>query len=132
MRCADVLLGCTCCAICVCCYAVQENHHCALTFQLLRTSGNLLARFAERAEWQAARRLLVEAILSTDMHGHFTLTQELQKHGPAFAPELEADRTLLVSLGVDAGMQAWHRLALAVLMMQDVLFFCWSCSRVES
>ncbi|WIA12087.1 hypothetical protein OEZ85_012163 [Tetradesmus obliquus] len=76
--------------------SVQENHHCALTFQLLRTSGNLLARFAERAEWEAARRLLVEAILSTDMHGHFTLTQELQKHGPAFAPELEADRTLLV------------------------------------
>jgi hypothetical protein len=77
---------------------VQENHHCALTFQLLRTSGNLLGRFSERAEWQAARRLLVDAILSTDMHGHFALTQELQKHGPVFSPDVEADRALLVGL----------------------------------
>jgi hypothetical protein len=81
----------------LCCAAVQENHHCALTFQLLRTSGNLLARFSERAEWQAARRLLVDTILSTDMHGHFALTQDLQKHGPVFSPDVDTDRALLVS-----------------------------------
>eukprot|EP00882_Tetradesmus_deserticola_P017298 GHRQ01018529.1.p1 GENE.GHRQ01018529.1~~GHRQ01018529.1.p1 ORF type:complete len:233 (+),score=107.03 GHRQ01018529.1:864-1562(+) len=30
------------------------------------------------------------------MHGHFALTQELQKHGPVFSPDIEADRALLV------------------------------------
>ncbi|KAF6255058.1 hypothetical protein COO60DRAFT_253735 [Scenedesmus sp. NREL 46B-D3] len=80
----------------LCCAAVQEHHHCALTFQLLRTNGNLLGRFSERAEWQAARRLLVDAILSTDMHGHFALTQELQKHGPVFSPDVDSDRALLI------------------------------------
>lgn len=82
---------------CPCAAAVQENHHCALTFQLLRTSGNLLSSFTERSEWQAARRLLVESILSTDMHSHFALTQELQKHSLIFRPDVEEDRVLLVS-----------------------------------
>jgi hypothetical protein len=54
---------------------VQENHHCALTFAVLRSrSANLLDGLPPE-EWRLARRLLVDAILATDMSQHFGLTQ---------------------------------------------------------
>lgn len=77
--------------------AVQENHHCALTFAVLSKRGsNLLCRFAAREEFFAARKLLIDAILATDMHHHFALTQELISHSPVFQAEEDADRALLV------------------------------------
>ncbi|GBG00359.1 cAMP phosphodiesterase [Raphidocelis subcapitata] len=75
--------------------SVQENHHCALTFAVLRSRGANLLEGLPQEDWRAARRLLVDAILATDMSHHFGLTQELQKHPPAFAADNEADRALL-------------------------------------
>lgn len=77
---------------------MQENHHCALTFAVLRKPGsNLLCCFSDnREEFFAARKLLVDAILGTDMHHHFALTQELMSHGLTFQAEDDADRSLLV------------------------------------
>lgn len=84
-------------------FAVQENHHCALTSHILRQQGsNLLQRFTG-ADWWQARRLLIDAILCTDMHHHFALTQELQKHSLLYLSEDEGDRTLLVSTCKSAG-----------------------------
>jgi hypothetical protein len=40
------------------------------------------------------------------MHGHFALTQELQKHGPVFSPDVDTDRTLLVGLVGDMQVTA--------------------------
>lgn len=75
---------------------VQENHHCALTFAVLSQRGaNLFCRFT-REEFFAARKLLIDAILGTDMHHHFALTQELLSHTTVFQAEEDADRTLLV------------------------------------
>lgn len=77
--------------------AVQENHHCALTFAVLSKRGsNLFCRFTSQAEFFAARKLLIDAILGTDMHHHFALTQELLSHNTVFQAEEDADRTLLV------------------------------------
>lgn len=81
--------------------AVQENHHCALTFAVLSKRGsNLFCRFTSQDEFFAARKLLIDAILGTDMHHHFTLTQELLSHNTVFQAEEDADRTLLVRVHV--------------------------------
>lgn len=78
------------------CPTVQENHHCALTFAVLSKRGsNLFCRFT-REEFFAARKLLIDAILGTDMHHHFALTQELLSHSTVFQAEDDADRALLV------------------------------------
>lgn len=79
------------------CPAVQENHHCALTSLILRQRGSNLLQCFTGEEWQKARRLLIDVILATDMHHHFTLTQELQKHSIIFATDDDADKVLLVS-----------------------------------
>lgn len=80
---------------------MQENHHCALTFAVLSKRGsNLFCRFTSRDEFFAARKLLIDAILGTDMHHHFTLTQELLSHNTVFQAEEDADRTLLVRVHV--------------------------------
>jgi hypothetical protein len=90
---------------------VQENHHCALTFAVLSKRGaNLFCRFT-REEFFAARKLLIDAILGTDMHHHFALTQELLSHNTVFQAEEDADRTLLVSAdcghGVSGDSSKW-------------------------
>jgi hypothetical protein len=54
---------------------VQENHHCALTFAVLRSRSANLLEGLPPDDWRAARRLLVDAILATDMSQHFGLTQ---------------------------------------------------------
>lgn len=77
---------------------VQENHHCALTFAVLSKRGsNMFCCFSARDEFFAARKLLIDAILGTDMHHHFALTQELVSHSTMFQVEEDADRALLVS-----------------------------------
>lgn len=91
-----------CVALLVCAPAVQENHHCALTFAILSKRGsNLFCRFT-REEFFAARKLLIDSILGTDMHHHFSLTQELLSHSSAFTPESDGDRALLVGRAVSA------------------------------
>eukprot|EP00878_Enallax_costatus_P011773 GHUV01012289.1.p1 GENE.GHUV01012289.1~~GHUV01012289.1.p1 ORF type:complete len:856 (+),score=231.71 GHUV01012289.1:611-3178(+) len=76
--------------------SVQENHHCALTSQLLRQRGSNLLQCFTGPDWHQARRLLIDAILATDMHHHFALTQELQKHGLVYSTEDDAGRALLM------------------------------------
>ena len=63
---------------------------------LSKRGSNLLCRFTARDEFFAARKLLIDAILATDMHHHFELTQELISHSTAFQPEEDGDRELLV------------------------------------
>lgn len=79
-------------------FAVQENHHCALTSHLMRQRGSNLLQCFKGPDWHQARRLLIDAVLATDMQHHFALTQELQKHGLMYSAEEEADKALLVSL----------------------------------
>ncbi|KIY92160.1 high affinity cGMP-specific 3',5'-cyclicphosphodiesterase 9 [Monoraphidium neglectum] len=76
--------------------SVQENHHCALTFAVLRSRGADLLAGLPREDWRVARRLLVDTILATDMSHHFSLTQDLQQHPPVFSADSEADRALLM------------------------------------
>lgn len=74
----------------------MENHHAALAFAVLRRRGaNVFEKFS-REEFAAARSLMVDAILCTDMTHHFALTQELQKHSLEFSAQEEGDRALLV------------------------------------
>ena len=67
-------------------------------FAVLRARGaNVLASLAPD-EWRAARRLLIDAVLATDMAGHCALARELQARAspPRFDAASEADRALLV------------------------------------
>eukprot|EP00877_Chromochloris_zofingiensis_P010856 jgi/Chrzof1/6023/Cz17g02070.t1 len=76
----------------------MENHHAALAFAVLRRRGaNVFEKFS-REEFAAARSLMVDAILCTDMTHHFALTQELQKHSLEFSAQEEGDRALLVKV----------------------------------
>jgi GAF domain-containing protein len=93
--------------------SVMENHHCALTFAILRSRAGqgVFAGFGgggggggggsgvggnNSEDLRFARRAICEAILSTDMVGHFALTRELQDHGPNFSAGTDADRLLLI------------------------------------
>jgi hypothetical protein len=68
---------------------------------LAKKGSNLFCRFTSRNEFFAARKLLIDAILGTDMHHHFALTQELLSHNTVFQAEEDADRTLLVRTVAD-------------------------------
>ncbi|GLC43173.1 hypothetical protein PLESTB_000855000 [Pleodorina starrii] len=78
--------------------SVMENHHCAMTFAIMsRTDCNLLGVLRPE-EQRAARKLIISAILCTDMANHFAITQEFQKHSTAYEPDNEADRLLLIKM----------------------------------
>ncbi|EFJ40838.1 hypothetical protein VOLCADRAFT_99277 [Volvox carteri f. nagariensis] len=78
--------------------SVLENHHCAMTFAILsRADCNLLAVLTPE-EQRAARKVIIAAILCTDMANHFTITQEFQKHGLGYEPDNESDRLLLIKI----------------------------------
>lgn len=64
---------------------------------LSKRGSNMFCCFSARDEFFAARKLLIDAILGTDMHHHFALTQELVSHSTMFQVEEDADRALLVS-----------------------------------
>lgn len=53
--------------------SVLENHHCATTFQLLmKEENNIFCNLSEQ-HWKDTRRVMVAAILNTDMARHFGL-----------------------------------------------------------
>ncbi|KAG2427309.1 hypothetical protein HXX76_012504 [Chlamydomonas incerta] len=82
--------------------SVMENHHCAMTFAILsRTDCAVLAGLSPE-EQRAARKVIISAILCTDMANHFTLTQEFQKHSTTYDPDSEADRLLLLKVSLHA------------------------------
>lgn len=78
----------------------QENHHAHVAFQLLEETG-LLAHVPQ-ADRKLLRKLVVDAILSTDMAQHKDLVARVQKHASGELPPLRAelvdDRLVLVSL----------------------------------
>jgi GAF domain-containing protein len=87
--------------------SVMENHHCALTFAILRSGAGkgVFAGFSGE-DARFARRAVCETILSTDMVQHYALTKELQEHGADFSAGTDADRLLLVRVllhGADIG-----------------------------
>ncbi|GIL46507.1 hypothetical protein Vafri_3502 [Volvox africanus] len=78
--------------------SVMENHHCAMTFAILsRTDCNVLAVLSPE-EQRTIRKVIISAILCTDMANHFALTQEFQKHGVVYEPDIEPDRLLLTKV----------------------------------
>ncbi|PNW74351.1 hypothetical protein CHLRE_13g605100v5 [Chlamydomonas reinhardtii] len=82
--------------------SVMENHHCAMTFAILsRTDCAVLAGLSPEQQ-RAARKVIISAILCTDMANHFTLTQEFQKHSTTYDPDSEADRLLLLKVSLHA------------------------------
>ncbi|GIM17067.1 hypothetical protein Vretimale_19613 [Volvox reticuliferus] len=78
--------------------SVMENHHCAMTFAILsRTDCNVLAVLTPE-EQRTIRKVIISAILCTDMANHFALTQEFQKHSVTYEPDSEPDRLLLTKV----------------------------------
>lgn len=78
----------------------QENHHAHVLFQLLEETKVL--SHLPLADRKLLRKLMVDAILSTDMAQHKDLVARVQKHGNGELPPLRAelidDRLVLVSL----------------------------------
>eukprot|EP00753_Platysulcus_tardus_P005516 PLAT13422.1.p1 GENE.PLAT13422.1~~PLAT13422.1.p1 ORF type:complete len:1014 (-),score=409.59 PLAT13422.1:43-3084(-) len=58
--------------------SVLEQHHAALTFQLLNKEGNMFLADLPIEQYRELRKTVVEVILSTDMTHHFELTAELK------------------------------------------------------
>ncbi|KAG1667446.1 hypothetical protein FOA52_012201 [Chlamydomonas sp. UWO 241] len=75
--------------------SVMENHHCALTFDILRRKDCALLDNFDTETNRRLRKVIVGCIMCTDMVNHFTLTQDFCKHELEFEPESEADRLLL-------------------------------------
>lgn len=62
--------------------SVLENHHCATTFKILmKEENNILCNLTDQ-QWKDTRRVMVAAILNTDMARHFGL---LSKFNNMFA-----------------------------------------------
>lgn len=63
--------------------AVLERHHAHTTFELLQSADGSRNIFAaprvSAAQWRRARRVIVEAILATDMSKHFGMIAELSE-----------------------------------------------------
>lgn len=62
--------------------AVLESMHAALSFELMRLEGNTFHDVFSTEDYQSFRRIIIQAILSTDMKVHFDLTQRLVDLAP--------------------------------------------------
>eukprot|EP00891_Asterochloris_glomerata_P009655 jgi/Astpho2/9655/gw1.00146.70.1_t len=86
--------------------SVMENHHCAITFAILAKRDCAILEHLERPRRQELRKLIISAILATDMSYHFSLTTEFKNHGEhggcAFSIEKEEDRLLLIKAIIHA------------------------------
>ena len=60
--------------------SVMENHHCALTFEVLRRKDCALLDHLDKAMQKRVRKIMIGAILCTDMSNHFAMTQDFRKH----------------------------------------------------
>ncbi|DBB04290.1 TPA: hypothetical protein ACH3X1_012787 [Trebouxia sp. C0004] len=76
--------------------SVMENHHCALTFAILAKRDCAILSHLEKPLRQEIRKLIISAIMATDMSFHFSLTTEFKNHAGPFLMEKEEDRVLLV------------------------------------
>lgn len=54
-------------------YSSLENMHCSLTFQIMASYDRDILATLEPADWRAARKLIIDMILSTDMARHFEI-----------------------------------------------------------
>uniref|UniRef100_A0A7R9UAZ1 PDEase domain-containing protein n=1 Tax=Pinguiococcus pyrenoidosus TaxID=172671 RepID=A0A7R9UAZ1_9STRA len=62
--------------------AVLERHHCAATFQLLRKPENGVLVFFSDEAYRELRKVVIHAILHTDMAQHGRIVRELQQRDP--------------------------------------------------
>ena len=79
---------------------VLENHHCSVGFKLMKETA-LLQGMAP-ADMRVLRKLVVDAILNTDMAEHKNLLARVERRlpgsdGPPLSPDTLEDRQLLVS-----------------------------------
>eukprot|EP01097_Dermamoeba_algensis_P001608 TRINITY_DN1602_c0_g1_i4.p1 TRINITY_DN1602_c0_g1~~TRINITY_DN1602_c0_g1_i4.p1 ORF type:complete len:464 (-),score=54.11 TRINITY_DN1602_c0_g1_i4:203-1594(-) len=80
--------------------SVLENHHCALTFKILKKPENDITEGLTKEEYREFRKIVVNTILSTDMALHFSFLQKFNTRmnsGKPFEKE-ENDRELVVGL----------------------------------
>ncbi|KAG1670017.1 hypothetical protein FOA52_011173 [Chlamydomonas sp. UWO 241] len=75
--------------------SVMENHHCAMTFEVLRRKDCALLAHLDVPTQRRVRKAIIAAIQCTDMSNHFKMTQEFKQHAPEFDPTSEADRLML-------------------------------------
>lgn len=78
--------------------SVMENHHCALTFEVLRRKECAILEELDPETWRKVRKTIVAAILCTDMSNHFHMTQDFRKHDTTFDHENDNDRLLLTKV----------------------------------
>jgi len=78
--------------------SVMENHHCAMTFAILRRKECALLDDLQPDVRRQMRKTIVSAILCTDMSNHFTLTHDFKKHPLQFDAGSEGDRLLLLKV----------------------------------
>ncbi|CAG9334096.1 unnamed protein product [Blepharisma stoltei] len=57
--------------------SVLENHHAALTFQILQNGNSNIFDFLSNDIYKAVRKLIIESILSTDMVKHFNMISSM-------------------------------------------------------
>ncbi|KAL6754890.1 hypothetical protein V8C86DRAFT_3100054 [Haematococcus lacustris] len=82
--------------------SVLENHHCALTFAILRRKECALLAHLDAELQRRLRKVIVSVVLCTDMTNHFALTQDFKKHPLQYEPGSEADRLLLMKVMLHA------------------------------
>ena len=85
------------CALCL--LPTQENHHCAIATAILNKKDCALLKGLPLETRKALRKIMIAAILSTDMAQHYSLTSDFTKHPVLFNPDEEADRLLLLKVG---------------------------------
>uniref|UniRef100_A0A7R9YVY4 PDEase domain-containing protein n=1 Tax=Chlamydomonas euryale TaxID=1486919 RepID=A0A7R9YVY4_9CHLO len=89
--------------------SVMENHHCAMTFEVLRRPDCALFAHLGADAQRRVRKVIIQTIQCTDMTHHFRMTQDFCSHSLEFDPSSESDRLLLAKAilhGADIGNAA--------------------------
>eukprot|EP00002_Diphylleia_rotans_P033211 TRINITY_DN7036_c0_g1_i7.p1 TRINITY_DN7036_c0_g1~~TRINITY_DN7036_c0_g1_i7.p1 ORF type:complete len:1022 (+),score=237.43 TRINITY_DN7036_c0_g1_i7:67-3132(+) len=78
--------------------SVLENHHASLTFRILNDPSTNIIAHLDSSERTELRRIVISAILATDMSHHSNLTTQLTVHDGAFQRDSKDDRMFLVNI----------------------------------
>lgn len=83
--------------------SILENHHCSTAFTVIRKSKYNIVEALSYEKFMDFRKIVIEAILSTDVKRHFDIIDQFQKKrdDPAFNPvfaECSADFHLLTGM----------------------------------
>ena len=68
--------------------SILENHHCSTSFQLLRQTKYNITHTLSFSQFMDFRKIVIEAILSTDVKKHFEIINSFEKkvEDPSFTP----------------------------------------------